>query len=196
MAATDYIVDSFAIIISAGALFVAILFAVKSYKTAKESTEIAKNVYLSSIRPHFEIKSEAKGIAPLHIDRDIYNERLGKDIIPGWWSEFPYIYLKNVGNGSAIDVEVILTHSLGKVITIPLGNIAKGSETVVFIIPKERKADVEKQGKSIRNYIKLNYVDQDFATKGKVNKATIVYKDLDNNPIKPIEIILPFKETS
>ena len=43
-------------------------------------------------------------------------------------------------------------------------------------------------------YVKLNFVSDDFLTKGKVNKITINYKDLNENLVKPIVKHLPFKE--
>ncbi|NHK30091.1 MAG: hypothetical protein FK730_01980 [Asgard group archaeon] len=158
-----------------------IIFGIKSQNTANKSTKIAKEVYLTSIRPLFDIIYEERGLPPLHIDSDLYQKGKIEKTQPKWWGSFPYIYLKNNGNGPASDVFAIITHSVRGDIQIPLYNIAQGNEKVILLVPKEQKADVNYQGRYIEKFVKFNWVDKIFATQGKINRIKIIYKDLDGN---------------
>jgi len=167
----------------------------KSLQIAVESTNIAKNVYLSSIQPHLDVKCEKAGYPSINVQIDAMFERTPEgQKFPDWWGHKAYILIKNNGNGSAIEPKIKLTHPDREIEINPkTRSIAKDDFYLIIIAFNKEKNDVKPGGYLVEKYYEIIYISDHLdpwdikliETKcANINGDEIVTKSVDY-PFKP-----------
>ncbi len=167
----------------------------KSNETAIESTQIAKEVFLTSIKPHLDVTCEISGYPPITIIEDAMHTRT-PDVqkFPNWWGHVPYLLIRNKGNGTAIDPKIELKHPNSETeITPKTTSIAKNDDYLIFLVNHSEKGKIKHGGSLVERYFEIIYVSDVKQNPIQIKKIEFSCKNINGDKLSFASILHPFK---
>jgi len=167
----------------------------RSNETALESTKIARDVYLTSIKPYLVVTCEMSNYPPITIIEDAMHTRT-PDVhkFPQWWGHVPYLLVRNKGNGTAIDPKINLIHPNSETEINPKTTaIAKDDFYLIFLVNQSDKSTIKHGGSLVERYFEIIYVSDDKQNPQKIKKIELSCKNIDGDKLSFESVLHPFK---